>query len=162
LPAAQDVQALSRSFPVVAALNLPAPQGMHLLSASLPEVVILYLPAPQFKHLLSRLLPDVVILYLPAPQFKQVAAAAREYFPAPQAVHDASVVAPVELKNLPAPQSVHGADPVSTLYFPRTHTVQLKSGPDEPALQVQVVKAVLPASVHSSGFPERLRSLWEG
>ena len=47
-------------------------------------------------------------------------------------------------------QSVHGADPVDALYFPATHAVQLKLGPDEPALQVQVVKAPLPASVHSS------------
>jgi hypothetical protein len=64
-----------------------------------------------------------------------------------QAVHDASVVAPVEFKNLPAAQSVQGADPANTLYFPATHAVQLKFGPDEPALQVQVVKAW---GVHSS------------
>jgi hypothetical protein len=32
-------------------------------------------------------------------------------------------------------QSVHGADPVDALYFPVTHAVQLKAGPDEPALQ---------------------------
>jgi hypothetical protein len=47
-------------------------------------------------------------------------------------------------------QSVHGADPVNVLYFPGTHAVQLKFGPDEPALQVQVVKAPLPARVHRS------------
>jgi hypothetical protein len=35
-------------------------------------------------------------------------------------------------------QSVHGADPVTALYFPVSHAVQLKFGPDEPALQVQV------------------------
>jgi hypothetical protein len=28
--------------------------------------------------------------------------------------------------------------------------VQLKSGPDEPALQVQLLEAALPASVHGS------------
>ena len=33
-------------------------------------------------------------------------------------------------------QLVHGADPVNALYFPATHAVQLKLGPDEPALQV--------------------------
>ncbi len=124
LPAAQDVQSLSASFPVAAVLNLPAGQGMHLLSASLPEVVILYLPAPQdshvlsrllpevvilylpapqFKHLLSASLPEVVILYLPAPQFKQVAAAAREYLPAPQFAQT-SAWAPVLALNLPASQ----------------------------------------------------------
>ncbi len=47
-------------------------------------------------------------------------------------------------------QSVHGADPVNALYFPATHALQLKAGPDEPALQGQVVKAPLPASVHRS------------
>ncbi len=47
-------------------------------------------------------------------------------------------------------QSVHGADPVNSLYFPVTHAVQLKFGPDEPALQVQVVEAPLPSRVHRS------------
>ena len=47
-------------------------------------------------------------------------------------------------------QSVHGDDPVNALYFPATQAVQLKFGPDEPALQVQVVKAPLPARVHRS------------
>jgi hypothetical protein len=42
-------------------------------------------------------------------------------------------------------ESVHGADPVNALYFPVSHAVQLKFDPDEPALQVQVVKAPLPA-----------------
>ncbi len=50
-------------------------------------------------------------------------------------------------------QSVHGVDPVDALYFPATHAVQLNAGPDEPALQVQVVKAPLPASVQRAGFP---------
>ena len=59
-------------------------------------------------------------------------------------------------------QSVHGADPVNALYFPATQAVQLKFGPDEPALQVQVVEAPLPASVHSSSFSSRPRVLWEG
>ena len=47
-------------------------------------------------------------------------------------------------------QLVHGSDPVNALYFPVTHAVQLKFGPDEPALQVQVVRAPLPARVHCS------------
>jgi hypothetical protein len=51
-------------------------------------------------------------------------------------------------------QSVHRADPVDALYFPVTHAMQLKSVPDEPALQVQVhavppIKGP-PASVHRS------------
>jgi hypothetical protein len=45
-------------------------------------------------------------------------------------------------------QSVHGEDPVNALYFPATHAAQLKLDPDEPALQVQVVKAL--PSVHRS------------
>jgi hypothetical protein len=47
-------------------------------------------------------------------------------------------------------QSVHGADPVDALYFPDPHAVQLKAGPDEPALQVHVVEAPHPASVQRS------------
>jgi hypothetical protein len=42
--------------------------------------------------------------------------------------------------------SVQAADPVDTLYLPATHAVQLPpSGPVDPALQVQLVKAALPA-----------------
>jgi hypothetical protein len=59
-------------------------------------------------------------------------------------------------------QSVHRADPFNALYFPATHDVQLKFGPDEPALQVQVVKAPLTSSVHSSSFPARPTNLWGG
>ncbi len=59
-------------------------------------------------------------------------------------------------------QSVHGADPVNALYFPATHAVQFRFGPDEPALQVQVVKDPLPTSVHSSSFSSRPRVLCVG
>ncbi len=50
------------------------------------------------------------------------------------------------LEYVPAPQSVHTADPVDTLYFPVTHAVHVPpSGPVHPVLQVQLVKAALPA-----------------
>ena len=46
---------------------------------------------------------------------------------------------------VPAPQSMHRADPVDVLYVPAVHAVHSPpSGPEEPALQVQLVKAELP------------------
>jgi hypothetical protein len=46
---------------------------------------------------------------------------------------------------VPAPQSVHRGDPVNTLYFPAKHAVHVPpSGPVHPALQVHLVKTVLP------------------
>jgi hypothetical protein len=61
-------------------------------------------------------------------------------------------------------QSVHGADPVNDLYFPVTHAVQLKAGPDEPALQVHANEALHPASVQRSFSSSRytFSCLWEG
>ena len=41
---------------------------------------------------------------------------------------------------------MQAADPVDVLYFPATHAVHgPPSGPVDPALQVQLVKAALPA-----------------
>jgi hypothetical protein len=41
---------------------------------------------------------------------------------------------------------MHWDEPVDTLYFPAMHGAHVPpSGPDEPALQVQLVKAPLPA-----------------
>jgi hypothetical protein len=66
-----------------------------------------------------------------------------EYVPAPQLVHSA---APTTVEYFPVPQTVQRADPPDILYLPSTHTVQIPpSGPDEPALQLQFVKVVLPA-----------------
>ena len=54
--------------------------------------------------------------------------------------------APVAAEYVPAPQSVHASDPVDTLYFPASHAVHgPPTGPVDPALQVQFVKAELPA-----------------
>ena len=68
---------------------------------------------------------------------------AAEYVPPPQLVHRE---APTAVEYLPVPQFVHGTDPADDLYLPSTHTVQMPPfGPDEPALQMQFVKAALPA-----------------
>jgi hypothetical protein len=53
--------------------------------------------------------------------------------------------APIAAEYVPAPQSVHAADPVVTLYFPGTHAAHgSPSGPVDPELQLQFVKALLP------------------
>ncbi len=75
---------------------------------------------------------------LPAGQFLHSDSSPPEFFP-------------TGLLYLPAPQSVHGADPVNTLYFPATHAVQLKSGPDVPGQQAQVVKDTIPTSGKPGG-----------
>ena len=50
------------------------------------------------------------------------------------------------MEYVPAAQSLHTADPVEVLNFPVKHAVHVPpSGPDEPVLQVQLVKAALPA-----------------
>ena len=65
------------------------------------------------------------------------------YFPASHSAHDEP---PDVIEYVPAPQSMHRADPVDVLYVPAVHTVHSPpSGPEEPALQVQLVKAELPA-----------------
>ncbi len=47
---------------------------------------------------------------------------------------------------LPAPQSVQAAHPAASLYLPATHCVHVPpAGPEDPALQVQLVWAGLPA-----------------
>jgi hypothetical protein len=77
---------------------------------------------------------------------------AAEYVPVPQAVHDASEVCPVAFPYLPSPQSTQAVSPTAFVsndeneYLPATHTVHGPPiWPIYPALQVQLVKAVLPA-----------------
>ena len=65
----------------------------------------------------------------------------------PQSVH---AVCPVAFPYLPAPQAVQSPLPAADLYLPATHAEQLPSAdvlalPKKPALQVQAVKAALPA-----------------
>ena len=53
--------------------------------------------------------------------------------------------APTAVEYVPVPQSVHAADPVNVLYFPAAHAMHVPpAGPENPALQVQFVKEVLP------------------
>ncbi len=66
-----------------------------------------------------------------------------EYVPAPQLIHR---TAPVASEYFPDPQSVHTTDPLDTLHVPAAHAVHgAPTGPVDPALQVQSVKAALPA-----------------
>ena len=62
-----------------------------------------------------------------------------------QALHVEFAEAPTAVEYVPAPQSVHRPDPANALYFPAPHAEQLPpAGPENPALQVQFVKEVLP------------------
>jgi hypothetical protein len=64
------------------------------------------------------------------------------YFPASHSTHDEP---PDVIEYVPAPQSLHRADPVDVLYVPAVHAVHRPpSGPEEPVLHVQLVKAELP------------------
>jgi hypothetical protein len=65
------------------------------------------------------------------------------YLPAAQSVQD---VAPSVAENLPAAQLVHVAVPVTVLYVAAKQAVHATpSGPVNPGLQTQLVKALLPA-----------------
>jgi hypothetical protein len=60
-----------------------------------------------------------------------------------QALH---AEAPTAVEYVPAAQSVQVAFPFNALYFPATHAVhEPPSGPENPALQAQLVKPRLPA-----------------
>jgi hypothetical protein len=63
-----------------------------------------------------------------------------------QARHVELADAPTAVEYVPAPQSVQVAVPDNSLYFPGTHATHTSPfGPVDPVLQVQLVKAVLPA-----------------
>jgi hypothetical protein len=65
------------------------------------------------------------------------------YFPAS---HAEQVVAPTAVEYVPASQSEQVAFPVNVLYLPISHAAHGPPfGPVDPALQVQLVKAELPA-----------------
>ncbi len=52
---------------------------------------------------------------------------------------------PLSFENVPASHVLHPADPVDALNHPATHGVHASPlGPEEPALQMQLVKAELP------------------
>ncbi len=63
-----------------------------------------------------------------------------------QAMHVELAEDPPAVEYVPASQSEHAADPVDVLYFPATHAAHGPPfGPVDPVLQVQFVKAALPA-----------------
>ncbi len=63
-----------------------------------------------------------------------------------QALHVELAEAPTAVQYVPAAQSEQVAVPVNALYFPATHAVhEPPSGPENPALQAQLVKPRLPA-----------------
>jgi hypothetical protein len=63
-----------------------------------------------------------------------------------QALHVELSEDPTAVEYVPAAQSLQTAEPVDALYLPATHAVHVPpSGPENPALQVQLVKAALPA-----------------
>ena len=64
-----------------------------------------------------------------------------------QAMHVELAEAPTAVEYVPAPQSVQATDPADVLYFPATHDAHGPPpfGPVDPMLQVQLVKAALPA-----------------
>ena len=73
----------------------------------------------------------------------------------------ASDMAPTLVEYDPVPQSLHAALPVTSLYFPATHSVQLPPfGPFEPALQLHAVKDELPAAASEfAGHAEHVSSV---
>jgi H2-forming N5,N10-methylenetetrahydromethanopterin dehydrogenase-like enzyme len=63
-----------------------------------------------------------------------------------QSMHVELAEAPTAVEYVPAAQSLQTADPVNALYCPASHGVQVSpSGPENPALQVQLVTTALPA-----------------
>jgi hypothetical protein len=71
------------------------------------------------------------------------------------APHVAAAVAPVVVKNVPTAQSAHTALPVAVLDLPAAHEVHVPpSGPVNPTLQVQAVRATLASGeLEPAGHP---------
>ena len=62
-----------------------------------------------------------------------------------QALHVELAEDPTAVEYVPAAQSLQTAEPVDALYLPASHAAHVPpSGPENPALQVQFVKEVLP------------------
>ena len=78
-----------------------------------------------------------------------------------QVMHVELPEAPTAVEYVPSPQSVQVAVPVKVLYFPATHAVHGPSfGPVDPALQVQFVKAALPADGQTLHMPDPVAVLY--
>ena len=125
----------------------PATHPIQLTNASLP-IVSRYVPDGQLRHVVTDDEPFTTE-YLPATQLIQSTDASlpnvSRYVPGGQLEQVFSVKAPTSVEYVPVPQFVHTAVPVDVLYFPATQSAQgPPSGPLEPALQVQFVKAALP------------------
>jgi hypothetical protein len=123
------------------------------VAAAVAALVVEYFAATQSVHTAA----PVAVLYFPAthavhvPPFGPVKPRLQRH--AVRAVlvtgelelsgHVKHVLAPA-VEYVPAPQFIHEAVPVSPLYFPAVHVVHVPPlAPDEPALQVQEVSAVL-------------------
>jgi hypothetical protein len=107
-----------------------------------------YLPSTQLRHVVTEDEPFTPE-YVPTTQLMQSDRSSlpivSRYFPGGQQEQVFPVKAPTAAEYVPVPQSVHTAAPVDVLYFPATHAVHVPpSGPVEPELQVQFVKAGLP------------------
>jgi hypothetical protein len=105
-------------------------------------------PDGQFTQVPTPVAPRTIEYEL-APQSMHVLAkeapTAAEYLPAPQSTQELATVAPVVVRYLPAPQSVHAMSPVTTLYFPAEHAVQVPPfAPVNPMSQTQAVGTILP------------------
>ena len=105
-------------------------------------VDVLYVPATQAVHVSPTGPVDPALQV----QFAKAALPAGDFDFDGQTRHVEFVEAPTAVEYAPASQSEQAAVPVNTLYFPATHAAQVPpSGPVDPALQVQFVKAELPA-----------------
>ncbi len=137
---------------------MPAGHALHVALADDPTAVedvpdthsvhtaapvnVLYLPASHAVHVLP---PGPVD---PALQMQLVEAelAADDQAFNGQALHVALADAPTVTEYVPAAHEVHTAAPVNVLYLPAAHDVHVvPSGPLDPASQVQLVTAELPA-----------------
>jgi hypothetical protein len=135
LPAGEeefDGQAMHAEAPT-AVEYVPVPQSVHAAD----PVDALYLPATHTVH------GPPVGPENPVLQMLQLALPAGEEEFDGQAMH---AEAPTAVEYVPSPQAVQLADPVDVLYLPATHAAHGPPfGPIAPALQVQLVKAPLPA-----------------
>jgi len=121
---------------------VPAVHCMH----TVVPVNVLYLPASHAVHVVAAT-PAEYVLYLPVSHAVHVdAAGATEYVPPGHAPHVALADAPTAVEFVPAAHSVHTAAPGIVVYLPGTHNVHVSpADPVDPALQMQSVKAALPA-----------------
>jgi hypothetical protein len=135
-----DGQALHVEIPVAptAVEYIPEAQSVHMEG----PVDFLNFPATQAEHtppsgpVDPALQVQLVTAELPAGELEFDI----------QALHVELAEAPTVVEYIPAVQFEQVAFPVNTLYFPATHAVHGPAfGPVNPALQVQLVKAALPA-----------------